>query len=169
MRGSRDPNAPLAPRAPQNSAIPLAFLTRYADATYEPTTAGLAFLTRYADATYEPTTAGLASASPPTEDTSTRSKNPHTDVAISCSELAQDEPASSATLSHPRAAQIDNANLTTTSTPPTASFLGIPTEVRYMIYSYSGLGTSTSISTLLATRALAPSSSLSPKSIAKSA
>jgi len=90
------------------------------------------------DATSEPTTAGLASASPPTEDTSTRSKNLHTDVAISNSEPAQDKPASTNTSNHPRAAQVDNVTLATTSisTSPAASFLGIPSEVRYMIYGY---------------------------------
>jgi hypothetical protein len=39
-------------------------------------------------------------------------------------------------LTQTRAAQVDNASLTTTSTPPATSFLGIPTEVRYMIYGY---------------------------------
>jgi hypothetical protein len=106
MRGSwRTPPAPL------KTAVPLAFITRYSDATSGPT-------------------AGLASV------TSAHSKGLHSDATVFSPELAQDEPPSSATSNHSRAAQVDNADLTTTSTALAACFLGIPTEVRYMIYGY---------------------------------
>jgi hypothetical protein len=114
MRRSRDPHAPPPTRlAPQNSAIPPPF-------------------TQHAKASFGPTAEPLRTFAHP--------KNLHTDdddAAISNPEPAQAKPSSrAATPNHPRAAQVDNANLTIVSTPPAACFLGVSLEVRQMIYGY---------------------------------
>ena len=72
----------------------------------------------------------------PTLHISAHSENHHTDDAAVSLELAQDEEASSATPDHLGAAQDDDANLKLSPTSPTVSFLGIPPEIRYMIYGY---------------------------------
>ena len=114
MRRSRDPHAPPPTRlAPQNSAIPPPF-------------------TQHAQASFGPTAEPLRTFAHP--------KNLHTDdddAAVSNPEPAQAKPSSrAATPNHPRAAQVDNANLTIVSTPPAACFLGVSLEVRQMIYGY---------------------------------
>jgi hypothetical protein len=114
MRSSRDPHAPPpTPSAPQNSAVPPPF-------------------TQHAKASLGPTAEPLRTFADP--------KDLHTDdddAAISNPQPAQTKPSSrAATPNHPRAAQVDNANLTILSTPPAACFLGVSLEVRCMIHGY---------------------------------
>ena len=111
MRSSRDPHAPPpTPSAPQNSAVPPPFTQR-------------------AKASLGPTAEPLRTFADP--------KDLHTDdddAAISNPQPAQTKPSSrAATPNHPRAAQVDNANLTILSTPPAACFLGVFLEVTYVL------------------------------------
>jgi hypothetical protein len=105
---------PRPPSPPRKTAVPLVFFTHYMDATCEQTD-GLVPISRVA-----------AHSSAPSDDA-------HNNIAPIAPEFAQDAPAPSATTSQPHAARVDNA---ITSTSPTACFLGIPTEVRLMIYGY---------------------------------
>jgi hypothetical protein len=90
------------------------------------------FFAHHIDTTSEATTTLTPVSLPPTHP-STHPNNAETKLAIVTPEFAPAALTSSATIDHPHTAQLD---LEAASDSPTASFLGIPTEVRCMIYDY---------------------------------
>ena len=87
----------------------------------------LGLFTQYMDATpHRPVPVSQSTAH-----SSAHSRDPKTNVAVVTS-----EPALSATTGHSKAAQLDTDNSDAASTSTSACFLGIPMELRYIIYGY---------------------------------
>jgi hypothetical protein len=92
----------------------------------------LVFFTQYMDATLH----GPVPFSQSTAHSSAHSCDTQTKVAAVTSEPALAGFASSATTGHSKAAQLDTDDSDAASTSTSASFLGIPMELRYIIYGY---------------------------------
>lgn len=107
-KSRRPPSPPSTPSLLRSTAIPHIFFTRHTDTTPEP-----------------------APNFQPKAPSSAHSNELHTNNAAVTLDLTQATSTSSATAHHPQTAQVDESNA---STYPTACFLGIPLEVRCMIY-----------------------------------